>query len=184
MSTGTFSRPSERLSEFRELSLARRRMTASSFITIARLPQLQGTTGRTLFLFLLAMSAALVRGTTRPRLTPPMAGPCSGHFLGSDHSIGAASRSCSVSALPRGWLYKIRQSKPAMSVVGTSRHFVALRNLVAMAGIADIDQARFMSARPNAVGTTANAGHRPLADSYQPTFDASTTTLVLIPTRS
>ena len=33
------------------------------------------------------------------------------------------------------------------------------------------------------VGTTANAGHRPWP-SYQPAFDASTTTLVLIPTRS
>jgi len=70
------------------------------------------------------------------------------------------------------------------AAIGTSRHFVALRNLVAMGGIADIDQARFMSTRPGAVGTTANAGRRPLADSYQPTLDASTTTLVLIPTRS
>ena len=75
-------------------------------------------------------------------------------------------------------------SKSGTSAHGTSRHFVALRNLVAIGGIADIDQARFMSTRPTAVGTTAKAGHRPLADSCQPTFDASTTTLVLIPTRS
>jgi hypothetical protein len=41
-----------------------------------------------------------------------------------------------------------------MTVVGTSRHFVAMRNLVATGGIADIGQARtnrvrFIITRPN-----------------------------------
>jgi hypothetical protein len=47
-----------------------------------------------------------------------------------------------------------------------------------------LGSANLFNSLARVVGTTANAGHRPLADSYQLTFDARTTTLVLIRTRS
>ncbi len=50
-----------------------------------------------------------------------------------------------------------------MTAVGTSRHFAARRNLVAIGATADIDQAapiklRFMSTRPNPGGPARLGG--------------------------